>query len=105
MYGTQADAVTSWHSQALLWRSQLNTEEWTSLVETFALERLWDGERRDVRLTLDDGTFHPPAVGPYWTFDNSPANPDRGKYATLHLSTTSMLCVGRCTSSVESSTT
>lgn len=78
LYGMQANAVTSWHSQALLWRSQLNTEEWTSLVETFALERLWDGERRDVRLTLDDGTFHPPAVDTYWTYDHSPGNPARG---------------------------
>jgi hypothetical protein len=81
LYGTQANTVTSWHSQALLWRSQLNTDEWTSLVETVALERLWDGERRDVRLTLDDGTFHLPVVDPYWTLDKSPGNPDRGQYA------------------------
>lgn len=81
LYGTQANAVTSWHSQALLWRSQLNTEEWTSLVATFMLERLWDSEHRDVRLTLDDGTSHPPTVDPYWTFDKSPSNPHRGMYA------------------------
>jgi hypothetical protein len=81
LYGTQANAVTSWHSEALLWRSQLNIEEWTSLVETFALERLWDNEHRDLRLTLDDGTFYPPAVDPYWTFGTSPSNPDRGTYA------------------------
>jgi hypothetical protein len=80
LYGTQTDTVTAWHRHALLWRSQLNTEEWVSLVETFALDRLWDGERRDVRLTLDDGTFHPPAVDPSWTFDRSPGDPDRGKY-------------------------
>jgi hypothetical protein len=81
LYGTQANAVTSWHSQTLLWRSQLNTEEWISLVETFALERLWDNKHRDIRLTLDDGTFCPPAVDPYWTFNRSPSNPDRGRYA------------------------
>lgn len=79
LYRTQADAVDSWHSQALLWRSQLNTEEWTSLVGTFALERVWDGEHRDIRLTLDDGTFYPPAIDPYWTYDRSPGNPKRGK--------------------------
>ena len=81
LYGTQANAVTSWHSHALLWRSQLNTEEWTSLVEILALERLWDGEHRDVRLTLNDGTFRPPAVDPYWTYDESPDDPQRGKHA------------------------
>lgn len=81
LYGTQENAVTSWHSQALLWRSQLNTEEWTSLVEAFMLERLWDSEHRDVRLTLDGGTSHPPTVDLYWTFDKSPSNPDRGMYA------------------------
>lgn len=80
LHGTQADTVTAWHRQALLWRSQLNTEEWTSLVETFALERLWDGKRRDVRLTLDDGTFHPPAIDPYWTYHISPVQLDRGKH-------------------------
>lgn len=78
LYGTQANVVTSWHSQALLWRSQLTTEEWSSLVETFALKRLWCGEHRDVRLTLDDGTFRPPAVDLYWTYDESPDSPNRG---------------------------
>lgn len=81
LYGAQANAVTSWHSHALLWRSQLNTEEWTSLVEILALERFWDGERRDLRLTLNGGTFRPPAVDPYWTYDESPGDPQRGKHA------------------------
>lgn len=84
LYGTQVNAVTSWHSQALLWRSQLKTVEWTSLAETFALERLWDGEWRDVRLTLDDGTFHTPVVNPYWTFNTSPHNSDRGTHAHVY---------------------
>jgi hypothetical protein len=82
LYGTQANAVTLWHSQTLLWRSQLNFEEWTSLVESLALKRLWEDEHRDIRLTLDDRTFYPPpTVDPYWTFNRSPSDPARGWYA------------------------
>jgi hypothetical protein len=83
LYGTQTETVTAWHKQALLWRSQLNTEEWASLIETFALDRLWDGERRDVQLTLDDGTFHPPTTDLYWTYDEPPDHPYRG-YSFTH---------------------
>jgi hypothetical protein len=76
LYETQESVVTAWHSQALLWRSQLNTEEWTSLVETFTLSRLWDRERRDIQLTLDDGTFQAPNIDPCWTYDKPPGDPD-----------------------------
>lgn len=75
LYGRQAGVVASWHSQALLWRSQLNTEEWTSLVEAFTLSRLWNGEHRDVLLTLDDGNFQAPAIDPFWTYGRSPVDP------------------------------
>jgi hypothetical protein len=81
LYGRKANVVTSWHSQSLLWRSQLNTEEWTSLVETFALSRLWDGECRDILLTLDDGTFQTPCVDPFWTYDEPPTDVDRSEMA------------------------
>jgi len=68
LYEMQSDVVNSWHSEALLWRSQLNAEEWTSLVEALVLERLWDGEHRDIRLTLDNGTFQTSAVDLNWTY-------------------------------------
>jgi hypothetical protein len=68
LFGSQTDAVRRWHSQTLLWRSQLVPEEWISLVETFALHRLWDNDLPDVRLRLDEFTFRVPAIDPYWTF-------------------------------------
>lgn len=62
------DAVNEWHRQALLWRSQLGSEEWISLVETLALERLWDGELRDIRLSVDNGNFRVPVTDLGWTY-------------------------------------
>jgi hypothetical protein len=78
LYGTQLDAVNAWHSQALLWHSQLTHEEWGSLIDTFAVDRLWDRGRRDVRLAIDDGTFQPPAVDLYWSYNYPPDDPERG---------------------------
>jgi hypothetical protein len=68
LFGSQTDAVRRWHSQTLLWRSQLVPEEWTSLVETFTLHRLWDNDLPDVQLRLEEFTFQVPAIDPCWTF-------------------------------------
>lgn len=63
-----ADPVEEWHRQALLWRSQVRTEEWVSLVEIFALNRLRNGQTRDILIALDDGTFETPAINLDWTY-------------------------------------
>ncbi len=72
LFGTSADAVDEWHRQALLWRSQLGTEDWISLVETLAVDRLLDDHARDLQLSLDDGTFQVPVTDPGWTYDLFP---------------------------------
>ena len=79
MFAGQPDPVEDWHRQALLWRSQLGTEEWTSLVETLALDRRWDGqdhdERREIELSLDNDTSHPFRAGAIdlrWTYGLGP---------------------------------
>jgi hypothetical protein len=69
LYPGNDDVVAQWHADALLWRSQLAAEEWTNLVNTLALDRRWDGERREIQLSLDDGIFVPPPVDTYWTFN------------------------------------
>jgi hypothetical protein len=83
LYGTQTNAVVAWNKHSLLWRSQLNTEEWTSLVETFTLERLSDGAYQDIRLTLDDGTFYPPTVDLGWTFGH-PLGDSQAEYVLTY---------------------
>ncbi len=72
LFGSQPGPVDGWHRQTLLWRSQLGTQEWTSLVETLAVERIREGQR-DLRLNLDDGTFQVPEIDPGWTYDLPPA--------------------------------
>ncbi|MEJ3745328.1 hypothetical protein WEI85_48305 [Actinomycetes bacterium KLBMP 9797] len=79
--GRPGDVIDHWHGEALLWRSQLDPEGWTSLVETLALERFFDGERRDIALSIDDGSFVVPQVDPYWTYGMAPDHPDRGQMA------------------------
>lgn len=76
------DVIDLWHAEALLWRSQLDPEGWTSLVDTLALRRVFDADGdRDVELSIDDGTFETPPVDPYWTYGMAPGHSDRGALA------------------------
>jgi hypothetical protein len=87
LYGPQTDVVETWLSQTLLWRSQFSTDGWTSLLETVPVERLWNGQRRDIELGLhlDDDVYRTPIIDPYWTFDIPPDSADRTRSAfTYH---------------------
>jgi hypothetical protein len=52
----------------LMWRSQLAGRGWEGLYETIALKRTWDGQRREILLWRNDGTFIPPPVDTYWIY-------------------------------------
>jgi hypothetical protein len=70
LYPSADDAVDAWHADALLWHSQLSHDEWDSFLAAFALDRIrTDQGQRDIRLTLDDGSFRVPAIDPYWIRD------------------------------------
>jgi hypothetical protein len=71
MFPTMKYDIASWQSQALLWYSQLGTCFY-SMVDTLAVERIWDGDRRDLRITLDDGRAEPAPIDPLWTYELSP---------------------------------
>ena len=60
-----------------MWRSLLSYDEWQGLHETIALKREWDGERREIRLWRNDGTFTPPPADIYWMYNIPPGHPDR----------------------------
>ncbi|MFI6132004.1 NACHT domain-containing protein [Micromonospora sp. NPDC051141] len=60
------DPVAEWRAQVGLWRSQLSAEEWQSLSDVLALERLGAGPDRDVRLRLGDRRAVPPDADPLW---------------------------------------
>lgn len=71
------DYALAWRDEATLWRSQLIGEEWAGLLETIALRRAWDGERRDVRVWRADRTYAPEPIDIFWTYNIPPGHPDR----------------------------
>jgi hypothetical protein len=62
------DQVLEWRAIALLWRSQLSTEGWTGLVETLAIDRRWNGDRRYIGLRLAQDQTEGIDVDPYWIY-------------------------------------
>lgn len=62
------DPVDLWHAEALLWRSQLDGENWSSLVDTIRVVRIWHAERRDLRLSVEDGPSDLPGADPNWVY-------------------------------------
>jgi len=71
------DPAIPWRNQAMMWRSQLSSEEVYGLHHSIALERVWEGQRRNICLSRDDGTFTVPATDIYWTYNIPPGHPNR----------------------------
>jgi hypothetical protein len=72
LFPQEPELELAWRNEALIWRSQLSGYGWEGLYETIALERVWDGQRREIRLWRSDGTFVPDTLDVYWTFDMPP---------------------------------
>jgi hypothetical protein len=51
--GDPAEVVAVWRRYVNLWKSQLSPSDWESLVNSFALSRVWHGEHRDIQLKLE----------------------------------------------------
>jgi hypothetical protein len=51
--GEPAEAVAVWRRYVNLWKSQLSVPDWESLVNSFALSRVWHDGRRDIQLALE----------------------------------------------------
>ncbi|MEV0125127.1 hypothetical protein AB0I16_26930 [Streptomyces sp. NPDC050703] len=70
LFPQEHDVIPAWRAAALLWRSQCHEEAWEGLVATLALERLWDGGRREIRLSLrSDSEPAPRPLDAHWTYD------------------------------------
>jgi hypothetical protein len=66
----EVDPALYWHDYALLWHSQLSDEGFGTMTQTLATDRCRRANgQRDIRLTLNDGTFVVPPVDPRWVFD------------------------------------
>ena len=72
------DAALEWRNLALLWRSQLRTEGWSGLVNTIAVERIWDHNRRELLLRAGREPGYPPQrYDPFWGVANGPDDEKR----------------------------
>jgi hypothetical protein len=79
LFGADADRPGAWHAEALLWRSQLSSEDWSSVVDALRLERILDPAdgAREVRASPGHSRL-PGPIDPRWTYaarpprDNAP---------------------------------
>jgi hypothetical protein len=62
------DPIWEWRAMASLWRSQLSSEGWNGLVETLAVDRKWNDDRRYLRLRLTRDKVENLHIDPYWTY-------------------------------------
>jgi len=72
LFPLEPDAQLAWRAEALIWRSQLGGYGWEGLHETIAFHRVWDGRRKEFRLSRTDGTFMPEALDMSWIFNVLP---------------------------------
>lgn len=75
----KSDPVSTWHYQTIFWRSQLTNEEWTSLVEAIAVDRLWTADKPDVGLRLAESTEKLVPIDPYWVYGDKIEASSRGQ--------------------------
>jgi hypothetical protein len=72
LFPREPDPGWAWRKEAMIWRSQLCGYGWESLYQAIALNHVWDGQRRDILLWRNDGTFIPEAPDIFWTHDIPP---------------------------------
>ncbi|MEU8818566.1 hypothetical protein [Actinoplanes sp. NPDC048796] len=80
LLGPSADPVGAWHQEALLWRSQLSSDEWSGIADVLLLDRTWEGEQRSFRLSMT-GDPSPRPVDPAWTYGLPYTDGRRDTYA------------------------
>ncbi|SCL17729.1 hypothetical protein GA0074692_0240 [Micromonospora pallida] len=68
LYPDTVEPREPWRGQALLWRSQLDENEYGDLTSAIALDRLDWGIRWDIRLSLASPDWQPRPVDLGWTY-------------------------------------
>jgi hypothetical protein len=72
IFPLEANTQLAWRAEALIWRSELGGYGWEGLHETIVFNRLWDDQRKEFRLSRNDGTFMPGALDMSWTLNLLP---------------------------------
>ncbi|MEV6608437.1 ATP-binding protein [Kutzneria sp. NPDC051319] len=76
LFPDREDHAIEWTRTAQLWRSQLPSEGWTTLVSAFSAVREWDDEVRVVRLVVGDTAPAGHPIGADWTYNVRPTEWD-----------------------------
>lgn len=71
------DPAGSWRNQAMMWRSQLASEEVYGLHTSITVDRVWEGQKRGLCLRRLDPASSLPATDIYWTYNIPPDHPNR----------------------------
>jgi hypothetical protein len=77
LFPEESDPAVAWRSQAMMWRSQLSADEWFGLHDTLTVTRVWNGDDRDIRLSVRNGQPVADVGDMYWTYNIPPGHPDR----------------------------
>lgn len=83
LFPHESDLSAAWRNEATIWRAQLSGYGLEGIYRVIALSHIWDGERREVRLWRDDGTFIPEPPDIRWAY-NIPPGADVGKGILIH---------------------
>jgi hypothetical protein len=72
LFPGEPDTVVRWREEAMIWRSQLAGLGWSGLHETLSLDRIWDGQRREILLSRNDGISEEADPDIYWIYSIPP---------------------------------
>jgi hypothetical protein len=77
LFPAASDPADDWRKLALLWRSQLPVEGWAGLVGTITVNRVWDGDQRDIALRPGENGEWDWSPDLLWNMNVGPDHPHR----------------------------
>lgn len=80
LFPAASDAVKEWRDRALLWRSQLGGDGWSSMAAVMKMHRLWVNGRREVGIEITYEGPDPLDIDLYWSAGLPPGAKNRQHY-------------------------
>lgn len=88
LFPGDTNPVREWRRIASLWRSRLPREGWENLLHVLELHRGWDGDRRTLRLRMNQAAVpYATHSDPYWIYSFGPGHTYRQqgrKFSWMH---------------------
>ncbi|PRY35224.1 hypothetical protein [Umezawaea tangerina] len=86
------DVPSTWHRQALLWKSQIVGAEWQGLVDAIHLTKIWRNDTRDLLLRLPRPDDSIPEPDLSWQISTPPHDQNDGWYTLFPDEDAHFLC-------------